>query len=720
MRFSLRLKLALLSLLLLAIPLSGLRLSNLVKENLLESRKQMLMFSAHAVSQALSGREDIFTEEGFVALDRKRDLYLYQLTNPMRLNGKVDDWHPHILKAQRFGQEHLLHASKNASTMEFRHISGSRGEYLYGIFLVEDDHVVLRQKNALALDRSDHLIIVLQDRLGEYRKYILSPHQFGWINAHLLQSGEDTILTTQPEERIQAVWEESQEGYIVELRMPLEMVSDRLAFGVADVDNATTGEVASLISTSNIEKDEEIGFLLKPSATIERILKSLNKPQSRIQIVDNNQRIRASFGTFNAAETLPESGETLPVNPMRQLVRPLLRLFTVPFTVDFSDPPPQPDSLNLDGVTEALGGTESISNYRKNNIEIMAAITPLYDGEKIVGAVVVEQTTSSILALHSQVLEESIGLTLLVLLFGGCGLLLFAFRISSRIRLLRDQALKAIDKNGQIRSIPHPQNDNDEIGDLSKTIHTMLLQLQQQNMFREKMADNLEHEMRTPLAGASASLKNLAKELSSQPAHVNNYVEWALGDIARMEKLLSSIRDATSLRQAIRHDFKDMLDLNEALNLWLEHGWKKTFPEVEFIFNHPGKPSFLLGDPDRLRQMLDKLIENGVTFHSKGTPITLDLVEESNHLIIHLTNIGPKIQEKRLGDIFNSMVSLRDTTDGEPHLGLGLFIVQTIAEYHNGTVVAENIHGEEGAVRFTVKLPKPSLGEKEQFSSSFR
>jgi signal transduction histidine kinase len=57
----------------------------------------------------------------------------------------------------------------------------------------------------------------------------------------------------------------------------------------------------------------------------------------------------------------------------------------------------------------------------------------------------------------------------------------------------------------------------DEIGDLGRTVYSMLNQLKQQVVHREKMADNLEHEMRTPLAGVAASLKNLEQELDDPP-----------------------------------------------------------------------------------------------------------------------------------------------------------------------------------------------------------
>lgn len=715
MRISLRFKLALISLLLLAIPYSGMRLAAIVKDSLLESRKEALMFSARAVASALSGREGLFDREMFHSLNQNRDLYLFQLTSPIRLNGKSDDWQPHLKDAQYFGKEHTLSSSQpfHPDDFSFSLLVGKRGKYLYAIFLVSDDKHIFRQQNSLALDRSDHLQIAIADKQGNLNRYIVTASREGWVNGYHTSHDFDTILPARDEPQIQSVWRATAKGYIIEMRLPLDLVGERLAFAVADVDDGASRNIETVIGTANMDNPHTIGWLLTQSTRIEDILRSLNRPESKIQIVDSNQHIRASFGSLNKKEAasretqVPESLFT----KINTFLSPLYRLFSEPFKTDFADPQAQPSTLNRDGVYRALSGESSIFSYTiaEGEVEVMAAATPLYTSDTIIGAVVVEQTTNSILALKNKVIEESVGLTLLVLVFGGCGLLFFAFRISARIRQLRNQASAAIGSNGQILSVPPPANARDEIGDLSRTLHSVLSQLQAQGRYREKMADNLEHEMRTPLAGASASLKNLVNELADQPEHIKNYITWAIGDIKRMENLLTDIRDATSLKNALLHDFKEQFNLSEALSIWLEHSWKRTFCEVDFIFSKPDSDIHILGDPDRIRQMIDKLIENAVAFHKKGSPVMLRLETRAANILIHISNAGPRIPINLLEEIFNSMVSIRQTTDKNPHLGLGLYIVRTIAEHHQGTVTAHNTEGAEPGVRFTIRLPALTL-----------
>lgn len=712
MHISLRLKLALISLLLLIIPFSGFRLAGIVQQNLLESRKSALMFSARAVATSLSGREGLFDKELFFSLNQERDLYLFQLQNPMRLNGKNDDWESYLKEAQHFGEDHLLfrEGQFDPKNSGFTYIIGKRGKYIYAFFTVTDDNIVYRQKNSLFLHKSDHLQIGIEDKHNVFRRYIIATLKPGWINGFLLSSNIDNMIPIKNETRIQGVWENTLSGYNIELRIPLDLVGNKLAFSITDVDDPQTRTIKSIIGTANIEKQDRMGWLLSPSVTIEEILKTLNRPRSRIHIVDSNQHIRASYGTLEAQEEELQAEDNIFFKPISFLVTPLFRFFTETFSTQNSQQmSSQPSTLNIQGIQDGLLGASSISTYRldENGVEVMAAITPLIERDKVIGAVVVEQTTSSILAIKNKVIEESLGLTVFVLLFGGLGLLFFAFRLSFRIRTLRNQAMTSLGKNGQILSVPPAAKAKDEIGDLSRTLHHVLSQLKAQGQYREKMADNLEHEMRTPLAGVSASLKNLATELENQPAHILNYVNWALGDIKRMEELLTAIRDATSLKEALEQGFRESFNLTEAVAMWVKHSWQPTYKEVTFSFTCSQENILIFGDPDRIKQMLDKIIDNGVSFHKKHTPIEILLRKEKESTTIKITNQGPHIKKDHLEDIFDSMVSSRKGEDQGPHLGLGLYISRTIAEHHGGSISSHNIEDPAAGVCFTIQLPHP-------------
>ncbi len=710
MRFTLGIKLALVSLLLLSIPLAGFRISRQIKQDLLTSREEILLFSARGVAAAIAGRTGLFDQELFHGEESGKDLYLHSLDHPIRLNGEIDDWLEQLGEASTFAEEHLLSSEVpyQQSSFQFTHLTGVRGDYLYAVFVVTDDSVVYRGQNSLRLDLSDHLQISIEDGKGQMHQYLLSAIQPGWVNGFLLPQTNHNSTLAKREPRIQGMWNSTDSGYIIEIRMPMSMVGKKLAFAITDIDDPDNPIKKYVIGTAKADSNEEIGWLVSPSEAIDSILKSLNRPHARVSIVDANQRIRASYGELGSL-TLEEVHPPSFISKLNaityKLFSPIYKLFTTSFANDLIEVPDKLSTLDLAGVSEALQGISSVTRYSpdEEQVEIMAAIVPLRKEETIVGGVVVEQTTNSILALQNKIIEESITLTLLAFGFGGLGLIVFAFRLSSRIRSLGRDASNAINSSGQISSTITPLTASDEIGDLSRVLSTMLDQLKIQTDFREKMADNLEHEMRTPLAGISASLKNLAGELDNPPAHISKYLEWALQDVGRLEALLTEIRDATNLQEMLKNDQREEFELDTAIEMWLEHSWRPAFAGVDFQYLRPSTTVLFYADPSRIHQMLDKLVENAVSFHDPGSPITIGLQMVSERITITIANKGPAIPKEMQGQIFNSMVSSRHKKTQKPHLGLGLFIVRTIVEHHKGTITVRS-RDVDKMTNFVIKI----------------
>jgi two-component system, OmpR family, sensor histidine kinase ChvG len=73
---------------------------------------------------------------------------------------------------------------------------------------------------------------------------------------------------------------------------------------------------------------------------------------------------------------------------------------------------------------------------------------------------------------------------------------------------------------------------------------------------------------------------------------------------------------------------------------------------------------------------------------------------------LSIANQGPPLPPDMQGRLFDSMVSVRtEQSRDEPHLGLGLYIVRLIAEFHGGEARAENLADARG-VRFLVRVPR--------------
>src|SRR5204863_445739 len=84
---------------------------------------------------------------------------------------------------------------------------------------------------------------------------------------------------------------------------------------------------------------------------------------------------------------------------------------------------------------------------------IVSAANPIWVGDQVKGAVLVEETTNAVLAARNRAFERLFSIVLAALLIGSLALTLFASRLSARIRTLRDEAEAAIDAQGRVRGV---------------------------------------------------------------------------------------------------------------------------------------------------------------------------------------------------------------------------------------------------------------------------
>ena len=106
-----------------------------------------------------------------------------------------------------------------------------------------------------------------------------------------------------------------------------------------------------------------------------------------------------------------------------------------------------------------------------------------------------------------------------------------------------------------------------------------------------------------------------------------------------------------------------------------------------------------------LHQMLDKLLSNAVDFSSPQSTIILGLqTTQSGYVTVFVENVGVCLPSSMGRELFEPMVSQRNVRDDQPHMGLGLYIVKLIAEYHGATVDAMDIPSRQ-SVQFVVSFP---------------
>jgi signal transduction histidine kinase len=198
-----------------------------------------------------------------------------------------------------------------------------------------------------------------------------------------------------------------------------------------------------------------------------------------------------------------------------------------------------------------------------------------------------------------------------------------------------------------------------------------------------------------------SSLDNLQLARTADEAGV--YVERAHSGLSRLNFIFDAMAEATRLESAIANTQRERFDISAVVSSCIE-AYRSIYPDIRFAATLAKVPLTIAGSPDLIAQMLDKLIANAVEFATPGTPIEVLLEPHGRRALLWIANSGPPLPEGMGARLFDSMVSVRPTGGAAPHLGLGLYIVRLIVEFHGGEVELANRAGGNGVVA-TVELP---------------
>ena len=477
-----------------------------------------------------------------------------------------------------------------------------------------------------------------------------------------------------------------------ELRREAEEELRRLAAERGETAPAPGAEGAPAAEAAAIIDREESVAARREIEEISEILEGVERTTSRIWVVTKNLRVLALAGS------LKREGEAVKETPIG---RALGWLIPRP-NEDFDDAIADDALATGREIAGALAGRPGVRlrNTPDGKAVVISAAHPIWNGDEVVGAVVVEESTNPILSVRSLALERLLVVTLAVFAFAAAGLIWFATRISTRIRRLRDEAETAIDARGRIAHLVTAQNSGDELGDLSRSFSAMLGKLSQHHAYLESMASRLSHELRTPIAVVRSSLENL----KLAPADGRVYIERAEEGLRRLGTILTRMSEATRLEQGLASVEREPFDLAAVVSGCVE-GYRLAYPAQTFELGLPGGKTIAGGSPDLAAQLLDKIVANAVDFSAaggRGRPIRISLAVADGLIELGVENQGPLLPEAMREKLFESMVSVRaghgEGTSAEPHLGLGLYIARLIAEFHGGEVRARNLASGEGVV----------------------
>lgn len=730
-RVGIRFKLLLLSAVLLVVPGLGYRYILEMEEYLRLGQEQVVLGTAQALATALSERPELFSEgsysRGEGADNVSGDLYVYPIYSELSIDdGLLSDWGDYQQYERQYregvgsGDPMLPYQSfregpDDGDPLNFRLMLGEHNRSLYAYLKVQDQNLVWRHPNGLRVDRSDSVRIAIETHDGIFERYIIAPYQDEFIYPYRIGSDITDISSLQYEPRITGRWNQVQDGYEVEFRIPLDLLGDKLGLAVVDVDNAETRSIVAMVGTSGINSTDQLGTLRRPTPEIDRIVAGMGHTNSRIQVIDSEQRLLLTIGDLQSATGLvlqetdaDENGSGLWSWINSRLLQPIYDLVLSRPTEEFIDELYEGGVVEGEQIRSALQGQPGTrfravtDSQGEEQTRILEAAYPIVAGGEVLGAVLVDQNMNGIRTFRNQALEALFNSMIGILLLTMTALFMFASSLSSRIRQLRNHADRIIDDSGRLTNTFVASRSSDEIGDLSRSFSYMVERLGQYTSYLETMSSRLSHELRTPVTVVRSSLENLHMTTTDEAARV--YIERAEEGLKRLSLILANMSEASRLEQILLESDREETDLGQVISACME-GYGQIYPGQQFDLWIADDDLRIMGGADYIAQMLDKLIANAIEFSYPDSPVRVRCYREGGDVVMSVSNNGPYLVDSMKDRIFDSMVSVRpEGRQSQPHLGMGLHIARMIAEYHDGYIFADNLIREEGVI-VTMRVP---------------
>ena len=213
----------------------------------------------------------------------------------------------------------------------------------------------------------------------------------------------------------------------------------------------------------------------------------------------------------------------------------------------------------------------------------------------------------------------------------------------------------------------------------------------------------VSHEFRTALTGIQG-FSELIRDGGLETDEVRAYGGYIFNDADRINRLIGDMLDLDRMESGRMSMRSGDVDINEVLTEAMARAGTGA-SQVEFKSDLDPRLPIVMGDRDRLIQVVSNLVNNAIKYSPDGGTVTLSTRSEGGYALVSVTDTGLGIPPDEIGHVFERFRRVRSgAAQSIPGTGLGLTIVKQIVEMHGGKIWVESAVGHGSAFHFTVPL----------------
>lgn len=243
-----------------------------------------------------------------------------------------------------------------------------------------------------------------------------------------------------------------------------------------------------------------------------------------------------------------------------------------------------------------------------------------------------------------------------------------------------------------------------EIMELMDSVNHLAETLENQEQLRKRLTGDVAHELRTPLATLQSHMEAMIDGIWEPSA---NRLQSCHDEILRINRLIGQLEKLSKYDRDVQTLDMAQFDLSLVLTAILRQFEKEFFDKdlrVEFEYS----PVKVIADQDKISQVMYNLISNASKYTKEHGRIHIRIVDLGDNAEFSIEDNGIGISEMDLPHVFERFYRADESrTRATGGAGIGLTIVKSIIDVHQGTVHVESELDHGTKVTFT--LPKAGL-----------
>lgn len=219
---------------------------------------------------------------------------------------------------------------------------------------------------------------------------------------------------------------------------------------------------------------------------------------------------------------------------------------------------------------------------------------------------------------------------------------------------------------------------------------------------QKRFISQITHELKSPLASIRLHLETIRLR-NPPPDKMERFLDTMLADTERLNSLISNFLMAAKLEQSPNISTLAIVDFSAFVEKFVKE-FCQSMPEGSILTSDIEPGLNLKIDSDGMEMVLRNLLENAFLYSNASPEVKLELRSVGKNCILTVTDNGRGLVRSELKNVFKMFYRVRNVGETIRGTGLGLYIVKSVVERHNGRIFAESCGAGMGT-KFVITIP---------------